>query len=270
MVIPQYLRSYRQKEFVYTFLIDFLFWGIAFSSFTYAGNLIKNMMAQFTQGKTLEEFQTLLTNLPPEQLLALAEQMKTVMYSTFFIAIFLIVGIFLLYSLSQKLIWDYLLNKKTRYWKWNSLNLAIVLTGTVYLLAAGIISIILRMLFQRLTVLVLGARFYDSLEAINLLFGNIINLFFGIGFLIFVFFIYQHFAQTSKVWFSIGDAYINIKKHLKKFFTVLGLSLATIIILTFISLGIQKLIPSTVISFILSMALLAWLRMYVFTSWKST
>ena len=65
-------------------------------------------------------------------------------------------------------------------------------------------------------------------------------------------------------------AYINIKKHLKKFFTVLGLSLATIIILTFISLGIQKLIPSTVISFILSMALLAWLRMYVFTSWKST
>ncbi len=272
LTLKSYLDSFRfKKVFGEILLIDLICFGIITTLFTITLNFFQNKFSVLTGGKTPEQVQQLLTSASPEQLLPFLSQLK------FYLIIFLIsitllsLLAFFSYSFSQSLIWHKLLAKKPfRHWRWNLLNLALIIPILLYSLAALIIKFLSGYLFKK--IVTLNPAFYlqnsGYLDAVLTLLNGMVTFLLVLLGLIIILLTYFSFTEKNKVWISIGEGFHLFKLHWKKLWKLLLLTALTAIIITLILIPIKKILPSSVlfnqtINLFLSAFYLAWIRIYL-------
>jgi len=258
--IKNYLHSFKlKKEHWYTLFVDLGFVGAMVLLFYFLGDMLKEKAELISQGKTTEQIQQMLLSSPEQAEVFLASLKGFVLTFAIGAGIILIGGL-LIYSLSRKLIWDHLLKKKFNrkfYWKWNSLNLVLIVLAVIYLFASGLVRLVLGYLFS----------LFKS-QAVLEMFYNLSNMFFLFLFVIFIFLVYYSFSNKYKVWESIGHAFhlIKTKKELRPVFLLVPLT-AMILALVLWPLGNKFVNQQNIligINIAVSLLFLAWIRVYVF------
>lgn len=260
--IRNYLNSFKlKKAHLYTLLVDAGFVGVMFLVLSFFGNLIRKKAELISQGKTAEQLQEMLLSMQPGEAEAYLAGLQGFVI-TFIIGIIVtVVGGLLLYSLSRKLVWSHLLGEKfnkKRYWRWNLLNLALIIPLLLYFLAFGLVRLMLGYLFSLFKSQVVLSTFY-----------NIANLFLLFILLIFVFLVYYNFNKNYKVWEGIGKAFNLMKIRWKRIWPMLLLILGTAIVLgvVFWPIGRMFIYQPNILMGInagVSLFFLAWMRIYVF------
>lgn len=264
--IQNYLNSFKiKKEYWITFLIDAGFLGIMFLVFSFFGNLIKEKAYQFSQGKTAEQIQQMLLSMEPGQAEAFLANLKGFITTFVIGAIVILIGGLLIYSLSNKLVWGYLTEKKfskTRYWRWNLLNLALIIPAIIYFFVFGLVRLV--------------SGYAVSLlknQTVLEIFYNLTNLFFLFILIIFVFMVYYSFVKEYKVWGSIGNACNLVKTKWKEIWPMFLLILGTAIALSLVLWPAGRLLIYRQgiligVNVAVSLLFLAWMRLYVFKTVK--
>ena len=210
----------------------------------------------------------------PEQAVVFLTQVKSLLLLAILGTIILVILAFLLYSLSRALIWNKLHHQKLtkkNYWKWNTLNLALIIP----LLVIGLGFLIIRILFTLFLdfILKLNLRFYAAhtnvFDVITTLLEGTLSFFLVLLILIFIFLTYHLFIQKYKVWASIGKAFQLLKKKQRKIWRVVLFTLLTGLILTLITYPLKQYflynpVPTMLIQFGLSLLFVNWLRLYLF------
>ena len=278
LTLKTYLDSFKfKKVFREILLIDLVYFGIITTLFTITLNFFQNKFSVLTGGKTPEQVQQLLATASPEQLLPFLSQLK------FYLILFLIVitllsfFAFFSYSFSQSLIWHKLLAKKPfRHWRWNLLNLALIIPILLYTLAALILKLISGYLFQKIATI--NPAFYlqnsGYLDAILTLLNGMVTFLLVLLGLIIILLTHYSFTEKSQVWISIGEGFHLLKLHWKKLWKVLLLAALTAIIITLILILIKKILPTSILldqalNLFISAFYLAWIRVYLVRTIKN-
>jgi hypothetical protein len=250
-----------KKEHWRTLLIDAGFLGVMFTVISFFGNLIKKKAEMLSQGQTAEQLPQMLLNMQTVESEVFLASMQSFVITFIIGIVVILVGGLLLYSLTRKLIWDYLLqkkfNKKT-YWRWNLLNLALIIPAIFYFLAFGFINLSLGYLFAKLNSQAILSAFY-----------GLANLFLLFILVVFIFLVYYNFAKDYKVWESVGKAFSLIKEKWNKIGTMFLFILGTAVILSLVLWPLGNLLsgkPTALFSInaIISLFFLAWMRIYIF------
>jgi len=257
-----YLNSFKfKKEYWYSLLIDTGFLGIIGLVMFFFGSLIQRKAYLISQGRTAEQLQQMILSMQSEQMQAYLSSLKSFVLVFALGMIIILVGGLFLYSLSRSLIWNRLLEKKfskKRYWKWNLLNLVLIIPIIVYLLVFGLVRVILGYVVS----------LFGSQIVLNI-FYSLVSLIFLFALVIFVFLVYYSFAGKYKVWESIGEAFRLIKMKWKRIWPVFLLVLGTAIVVSLILWPIGRLLvyqQAVLVGINLAVSLLfiAWMRIYVF------
>ncbi len=264
--LKSYFNSFKlKKEYWHTLLIDTGFLAVIGLIVFLFGYLIKRKSEVISQGQSIEQIQQMLLSMQPEQAQAFSANLQGFVATFVIGAIVILVGGLFLYSLSRKLIWDYLLKKKVKktYWRWNLLNLVLIIPVVIYLFAFGIIRLLLGYLVS----------LFNSQIVLNIFYG-LANLFLLFILFIFVFLVYYSFAKEYKVWESIGKAFNLIKIKWKSIWPMFLLITGTAIVLSLILWPIGKLLvyqPSLLIgiNLVISLLFCVWMRIYTFKTIKN-
>lgn len=272
--IKNYLDSFRMKrQFWQIFLVDLVFFGLAALAFTWFGSYLQAKSLALMGGKTPEQIQGILASASPEQVLPFLTQLKSFLLISIGGFLLLIVLAFLFYSLSRAVVWNHLLGKKlTRetYWKWNALNLALIipvlLYGVFYLIVKLIAGGIIKFLMT------INPAFYVQhttiMDALLTIANGAVSFILTLFLLIIVFFIYCQFTEKYKVWLSIGESFHLIKKYWPRLWRALLLMVLTALILTGVLWPVRKLLIyrplwTMAVNLAVSLLFLAWMRIYL-------
>jgi hypothetical protein len=272
--IKNYLDSFKFKKiFGQIFLVDFMFFSITAIIFSVFSNYLQNRSMILLGGKTAEDLQAILSTSSPEAILPFLTELKSFLTFAVIGIILLVVLAVLYFSFTRALIWNHLRSKKlTRktYWRWNLLNLSLIFPLLSYLFIATIISLITGWIFSKL--ITISPTFYvvhtNSLESVNLVLNNFVNLFLVFLFITFLFLTYKSFMEKYRIWESIGHSMTLIKKYWSRLWKFLLLSTLTITVLTLVIIPLRNLFLSntfilTVINLIVFLLFLAWFRIYL-------
>jgi len=257
--LTDYFHSFKlKKEQWYPFLVDsvflFLFtWAVVFFS-----NLITSKAYLISQGKTADQLKQMLLSMEIDKATAFLSGLKS-FFLTFIIGLIVIViGSLLLFSLSRKLIWTYLLKKKTPYWKWNGLNLVLIIQVIIFLLIFGVLRILLGTIFT----------LFKSQIVLDIFYA-LFSLFTGIILVLYLFLVYFSFTEKYAVWNSIGQAFHLIKVKWSNLWPAFLLILATFGILSLLLWPLNYWLVSyktllLILNTLLTLFFLAWARVYWF------
>ncbi|MEK6939552.1 MAG: hypothetical protein AABX31_02385, partial [Nanoarchaeota archaeon] len=186
----------------------------------------------------------------------------------------LAIGAFLLFSYSQARIWNYLQGKKVtknNYWRWNLLNLSLLVPFLLFLATVLIVKIVTMILLNLPPKLM--PLFYlnhsNLMENIRLVIDGAVLFYMVVLFMVIIFLIYSHFVKSYKVWDSIGAGFSIFNKNWKKVLLLVLFATASALLATVILLPIKKALLfyplySTIVNLVLAAFFLAWLRWYVF------
>ncbi|HLC81479.1 MAG TPA: hypothetical protein VJH68_02375 [Candidatus Nanoarchaeia archaeon] len=249
-----FLRSFRwHKDLWKPFLLDSVTILLIAYLWLGLGRWLNSKAYVLSQGRGLEELKrVLITN--PESAQAFVANLKWFLVILIGGTLAAIILTLLLFSLSQALIWPAKFNKK-RYWKWNSLNLILLLLLVPYLL------------------LNLAANFMVNLAAASALIRAAVNGFFLILFLFFLFIVYPTFASTYRIGESISHSLKLFKNkfrvYAKAFLVVFAAGIVLSLALNFFYKKFYWLVSgwgkltSNLIFLGIFLAYLAWMRFYV-------
>ena len=268
-----YLSSFKQRSrLIYLFLIDTGAFSIIFLVFYWFSNYLQTKSQDILQGRTAEEVQKLLsTSADPQQVLPFLVNIRSFLLISLVLLVLIIVGALFLFSYSRAMIWNRLQHKKvTKFWRWNLLNLSLIFPlivfGIVYLIVKLISTIFINLPFKLAPLFTTQyPQFVDNLTSI---FNNAVGFYAVLLMSLIIFLIYYSFAQSYKVWDSIGNGFSLFKKNLKPLL-VLGLFAAlTGLILTVITIPLRKMflyspVISAISSLIIASLYFAWLRIYL-------
>jgi len=209
----------------------------------------------------------------PEKAAVFLSQVKS------FLAV-IIIGIILLavltvlsYSLSQAWIWNFLHHQKLAkptYWKWNTLNLALIFP----LLIFGLGFLVIKLLFSWLItfLLTINLKFYyghtNLVEIIKTVLNGVVSFFMILLIMVFLFLAYHCFVQRYKVWSSIGAAFELYKSKWKRIWKIMLWALLTGIILNLAMYPLKTSLqfhPLLLLLLQLAVGLLfiSWFRLYL-------
>ncbi|MBU0460206.1 MAG: hypothetical protein KJ771_05340 [Nanoarchaeota archaeon] len=271
--LKNYFHSFKfKKTYWKTVLYDGSFFILLALVFSWFGSYIQRKSIEITGNKTPEQLQQMLAS-SPELLATYLIQLKSFLITIIVLFLVLAIIFLLFYSLTRAQIWNFLLKRKLSkktYWKWNTLNLALIFP----LLILGFGYLILRIIFGVLLNLLLTIKpdFYfahsTGMEIVRTLSNGIISLFLGLFVLIFVLITYYSFTQKYKVWVSIGESFELIKKRWSRIWRLLILASLTAIIITLITYPLKTFflyqpLILTLIQLIVSILFIAWLRLYL-------
>ena len=261
--IKNYLRSFKfKKEHWYTLIVDGLFLGILTGTLFLFNSLIVQKAYLISNGKTADEIKQMLLSMDPVKAQAFLDTLKSFVFTFAIGLIILVVGGWFLFSLSRKLIWNHLTKHRTKYWRWNVLNLVLIVPLLIYLILFGLTKIIFNSLIA-----IINNQFWVSF------FNSAFNLFFLMGFISFTFLIYYNFSKKYEAWDSIGKSFHLIRKKWSRIWPLFLLSLGSAVILSALLWPVTKLftIQSTgavAFSGVVSLFYLAWFRLYLFRTIK--
>lgn len=274
MRLKNYFQSFQfNKLFWEVFAIDFLFFAIVGLSFSVISNFLTRWSSKAMGGMSVEQMQNFFITASPEQMLPMATIMKNYLLSAILIFLAMTVIYFLLYSFTRGLIWNHIIKKKLTkktYWKWNSLNLALILPILLYSLVAALSKLLFIVLLRFL--FTISPTFYVSFENIFdgffLILNGLMNLIIVLVALTIIFLAYYTFTQKYKIWESVGSSFHLFKLHWSKLWPLLLLATFTAGILTLILLPFKSWLQSqtfilATVNLIVSVFYLAWLRIYL-------
>ena len=255
------LSSFKNKKILPVFLIDIIFIGVVlFLSYSYSKVVEAKYLAI---GKTQEELQQILLA-ASEELVKLAPILQSFLLILLLGGLLLIVVLFILYSFSRAKIWNKLLNKeltKKNFWKWNSLNLLLILILLVYIIPVAVVKFITGNIFNLI-----------NNPTIVLYLDNIINSLLTLFFLGFVYLIYYNFTRKYLVWSSIGDSFNMLKSKWSSFYKLLLVFIVVNSILSLIFYYPIKIYSESlviiIINFILIILVFSWFKTYFVSTLK--
>jgi len=255
-----YLKSFDlDGQFWKTFLLDLITIGlILVIFFSFTGFL--NMQAEkMNGGLSSEELKVQLLegsgNFNQEYL------NKTRAFALIFSigSILVILGTLFLFSYSRKLVWQVYTNKKSKYWKWNWVSLILILASVIYFLLVSVIELLINMIFN------------ITNQVVYFYFSKTINSIFLFIYLIFMFFTFIHFNSSYKVWASFNSAFKLIRRKWPDLWMAFLFIMLTAGVYSFITYFIQKAmiyqpeVRRAVVSGIVLLFLIAWMRKYIFS-----
>jgi len=275
--IQHYLDSFKLgKQFTATFLTDFASLLIIILSFIWFSSYTQRRSLELLQGRTTAELQQMLLSLSPEQLAPFLSSLKWFLITSLAGLTILVAASVFLFSYAQARTWNYLHGKKVtskNYWRWNSLNLSLLVPLLLFL---GIILIvkIATMVLLNIPPKLLPVFYLthsNLMENIRLMIDGAILFYMVVLFIVIVFLIYHHFVKSYKIWDSIGAGFSTFKKQWKKVLLLVLFTTVSALIATVILLPIKKALLfyplySTLLNIFLAAFFLAWLRWYVFNS----
>jgi len=261
--LRNYIRSFRfGKDYLYTLGLDVLFFGIIALALYSFNKLVTQQAYLISNGKTTVELKQMLMSMDPVKAQAMLASLKSFVFTFVVGIVILVVGGFLLYSLSRKLIWNRLTGHKTKYWRWNILNLVLLIPLLIYLIFYSLVKIFLGSIISLMKNQI-WINIFDSILSLGLL----------IGFLIFLYLVYSIFCKKYEVWESMGLGFKLIKKKWSRIWPLFIFSIITglgvsLIWIPFNTWFFGQTIILGIISGGLSLIYLAWLRIYLYHTVK--
>jgi len=210
--LQDYLSSFKvQGEFWYVFFLNAVFVSVIGTLGYWFVETVKIKSEVLMQGKTPEQLQIFFTSSTPEQMLPFLEQLKA------FLLFFVVIGVLLLllgffgYSLVQARGWNYLLRRKLskdNYWKWNVLQLVLIIPLGLYWLIAFLIMVIVKGMVQFLFNLNswVSINFANGVDNFLIILNSVLIFIFVVLFVLILYAIYYIFTKDYQVWASIGKA----------------------------------------------------------------
>jgi len=272
--IQSYLDSFKLgKTFALTFLTDFASLAVIIFAFIWFSSYAQQRSLELLQGRTTAELQQMMLSLSPEQLLPFMTSLKWFLITSLVGLLILMVGSFFLFSYAQARTWNYLQGKKVEknYWRWNLLNLSLLMPLLLFLSVLLVVKIFLMLLLNLPPKLMPLFYFTHSnlMENIRLVVEGAALFYVVVLFMAIIFLIHHHFVKSYKVWNSIGAGFSAFRKQWKKvlllgFFATVTALLATVIFLPIKKALIFYPFYSTLLNVVLAAFFLAWLRLYLF------
>lgn len=245
--------SFQDQRLWRTFMVDLLL-VLALTTGWYLFGQQIQQEATILQAIPPEQIQQLLVT-QPQEAQAYFMQLKSYMIFLLGGGGVLVLLSLLAYSYAQAWIWNFLHHQhltKKNYWRWNLLQIVILLPLLPIILG----WILMQMLLRQLSLpVVLAQPIHD-----------VVTLLFLLALLLVAFVIYSIFTQRYRVWESIGIALSLMKKqapHLGKIF-VLALLLS--FVLSLLLQALKVILPFGIIPLVSGVFLLfiSWYRLYVF------
>ncbi len=272
----QYFDSFKlRKEFWTVALIDVIFFGSIGLLFSQFGRYLQNASSTLMAGRTPEEIQQLLAA-APEQALPFLDQLKSFLLVSLGLIIVLVVLAFLLFSLEQAWIWNYLRTKKLTtktYWRWNLLHLGLLIPLLIYGLGAGILKLLTSALFRVLANISPTLYFNHAavIDSIVLILNNAVSFLLILFFLLVLSLIYYEFTEKYRVFASIQDAFGLIKAHWSSWWRMILLMVLTAVVLTALLIPVRNwlfIYPmwSAIVNLVISFLFLGWMRIYLLST----
>lgn len=256
------------KDFTYTFVADALTFSLLYLILTVGSSW------------WLSKLQALLAIVQEASILGAGQlpsavpSPTTTIFLVFIPPIVLIVVFLFLFSYSRAVIWNHLLGKKVSaktYWRWNVLNLALIIPLVLFGLLLVIVKIVFFFILNQLVKLF--PLFYlahtTAVDNTRLVLNYLLSFYLFLVFISIVFFIYHHFAKNYRVWNSIGAGFNQFNRNKKKIFFSLLLALIPALVLPLLTFPISTQLlyappwVSVVLYIILFSFYLAWLRLFV-------
>ena len=263
----EYLDSFKfGKRYFTTLLIDGGFVLLIAGLFFSFSSLVSAKSQGILQGKAPEQLQQYLLSASPEQLQSVYGSLQAFLFTSIGGIIILSLATLFLCSLARALIWNLLIKKKLTkqtYWRWNLLNLALIIPLVGFLVGYVVVKFVL--------VLIVG--FITSNPAPGEIIAMLINIVFIVFVLNFFFLTYYGFVRRYKVWESIGQGFEELKNKFGSLYKMMSLQVITVIIISVaISLilkygGKLFLLPAStgsVVNVVMSLLIVAWIRIYTF------
>ncbi len=264
------------KDFWYTFLADTVAYSLIFTVFTLFAAYVREKSVEIMQGRSIEEIQQLAAS-GTEQLLPFLTEVRSFLLVSLTALLFLAIASFFLYSYSQAVIWNHLEKKKVSrktYWRWNALNLALLLPlagfGIVFVAVKIFLLLIIDAIYGLFPVFYITHT--QMMDTIRLVVTGIAGFYLILVFVLLILLIYHNFAKKYKVWEALSSGFIILKQKSRKAGFLLLFAAGTAEILTLLtSLLRQPLMYTTplaaaIVNIIIAALFLAWLRLYVFKS----
>lgn len=266
--LKNYFNSFKfEKEYRFTLLFDGVFLLIMVVGLYLFNLFITQKAYSISNGKSTDDIKQMLLSMDPVQAQAFLATLKSFIFVFTISSIILIVGGLFLYSFTRQKVWNYLTKHKSKYWKWNVLNLVLILPLLIYLIIFGLVRLVSTSLFQSLKNQWL-ASFLNAL----------VSLFFLMMFVIFIFLVYYEFSKKNEVWNSIGQAFEILKKRWYRIWPLFLLGLITSIFLSILFWPISKIFATYSVSTaywlyglsggLITFLFMVWLRIYLFRTIK--
>lgn len=256
-MIKKYINSLKQTKILKGFFVDILF-GLALFIISGVVAFLLQKKSGTLQNVSLQNLKEQLLS-SPEIAQALITDLRSFLVILIIGILVLTVGSLLLFSLTRSLIWNNLLKKKSskkNYWRWNIFLVLVPFHLLPYFILYFFVKSIINVLFSSSTFL------------------TVINAFLTIAlFIIFpilLFILMYSFTQEYKVWKSFATTYELIKQKWSKIKCLYLFALGTAVVLNCILFITEKFISVSIITGILFILYLAWLRVYVVQTLNSS
>ncbi|MBI2661852.1 hypothetical protein HYX11_00140 [Candidatus Woesearchaeota archaeon] len=270
--LRDYFNSFKVKgEFWYVFCFNAIFFSVIGLLGYWFVETVKIRSEVLMQGKTPEQLQAFFASSTPEQMLPFLEQLKA------FLLFFVIIGILLLllgflgYSLLQAFSWNYLLKRKlskNNYWKWNVLQLVLIIPLGLYWLMAFLIMVIVKGMVQFLFNLNswVSVNFANGIDNFLIILNSVLIFIFVVLFVLILYAIYYLFTKDYQVWSSMGNAFHILKLKIKLFRKSFLSGLVTLMVLELLMTPVRNgFINSTILlvmDIFIFLVFLVWLQIY--------
>lgn len=282
--IKNYISSFKlNKSFFYIFLVDTISFSLIFASFYWFVNFIQAKSVQMMQGRSPEQLQQLLSSSNIEQILPFMQELRYFLLWALLFLIVAVAGSWIVFSFSQKLIWNYLLEKKTvkeqkmaaekrkvKFWRWNLLNLSLIfplaIFGVIYLAVKLVVAVIISLLFRLAPKFsLMYPQFVQTLiSTVN----NLASFYLVLLMVLAIFLVYYAFAAKYKVWDSIGEGFRLFKEKWRSILWVAFFAAITALAITLITIPLRKIFiympfVSGFVNLVLASLFFVWLRLYL-------
>ena len=270
-MIKKYLNSFKvKKDFWQIFVIDSTFFLTFLILFQNIKSILINLMPKEMVGRTPEQLQSMVGS-NPEKLVEIMLPIQKYLLTYFVTFTVFFIFAFILYSLSRSLIWEVIINKKkmffSKHFKWNLLNLMLIVPLITYLIFVFIIKLVLEGSLKYLLTSspYLQLNYPLLIRYTHSTFANLISFYLIVGFLYYMFFVYNKFVNGKKVFASIIGGLNLFHNNFKKINKFILFSFITLIPFIIIMVIAQKFFymhinPLLYFNGILSFIYLSWIR----------
>jgi hypothetical protein len=260
--INNFLKSFiPNRKHLTSFFTDAITIGLLLVLLISFSNVLETKATDLLQGQdTAEELQAYFLTAPAEELEAYVGTIQGFV-AIFIIGMIVFLALFLiLFSLSRSLLWHNLLDKKftfKKFWRWNLLNLFILVIGFIY----AMVFLILKSIFMIIVTMF-------NVVQLTLTVDYVLNFFALIIFLIILFFTYSNFTKEYKVFKSISFALKELKHKWTQIWPVLigAFIVASVITIVLYLIGVPLQYYATlllIINFIITFLFITWFRLYL-------
>jgi len=265
-----YVSSFKTFKW-YSALVDFSFVGIMALFLLIIGKITESAMIKISMGRSTEELKQYFLTAPVDQLQQYTGQLQFYVVLFIILAVLTLIVFIFAYSYSRALIWNRINNKKLTkktYWKWNSLNLAILVILFLYLIFYWLMMLIFNALIKLITYPFTSFAMTrpDFIRGTITLLNAILASFLIILFLTILFLTYFNFAKNYRVMDSLSWAFKKVTSKFKLTLTIIFYALLTYLFIGLLGIGIKNIFPvvwSTIFNVLLSLLYLAWFRIYL-------